>query len=141
MMPKFSILKTPWYNILSNPNYCDDFQYIGPHVQEREKLIIDQDSDQANSFEQSDVVLLLLNLAYIPDEIAKQFDFSPGFSERFVSKMKKYKQDFEARTGSKWSRIDSFMKKAYIRYIRSRQKVANLKFDQNATKEGKMSMI
>ena len=38
-MPKKNIQGTPWYDILSNDKYTDDFQYIGAHVDEREKLI------------------------------------------------------------------------------------------------------
>lgn len=82
---------------------------------EREKLIIDQDSEQQNSFEQSDVVLLLLNLASIPDKVAKQFDFRPGFSEKLTSNMNKYKRQFEEKTGNKWTFIDSLMLKAFQR--------------------------
>jgi len=32
---------TPWYTVLSNDQYKDDFAYIGAFVQEREKLIDD----------------------------------------------------------------------------------------------------
>ena len=40
-MPKKAIQGTPWYNILSNPQYAEDFNYIGAFVDEREKLIKD----------------------------------------------------------------------------------------------------
>jgi len=32
---------TPWYQPLSNPHYVSMFNYIGAHVDEREKLIED----------------------------------------------------------------------------------------------------
>jgi len=68
-MPKKAIQGTAWYDVLSNKKYTEDFQYIGAHIEEREKLIntrLDNDYD----FEQSDVVIILLNLSCIPDEVA-----------------------------------------------------------------------
>jgi hypothetical protein len=40
-MPKKAIQGTPWYQILSNAKYSNDFYYIGAFVGEREKLIED----------------------------------------------------------------------------------------------------
>lgn len=42
-MPKKCIQGTPWYHILSNKWYVMDFNYLGPHIKEREKLIEDGD--------------------------------------------------------------------------------------------------
>ena len=89
-MPKKAIQGTPWYQILSNPVYSDDFYYIGAHVDERDKLIKDGDEEEGNDCEQSDIVMILLNLSCIPDEIAQRFDFKPGFQEEFLSNMRKY---------------------------------------------------
>lgn len=50
--------------------YSDDFYYIGAHVDERDKLIKDGDEEEGNDCEQSDIVMILLNLSCIPDEIA-----------------------------------------------------------------------
>ena len=53
------------------------FQYIGAFVTEREKLIEDgyeSDVDRYR-FEQSDLVMVLLNLAYIPDEVVRAIRF------------------------------------------------------------------
>ena len=69
-MPKKSIQGTPWYQILSNMQYADDFYYIGAFVDEREALIKDGDMEEGNDCEQSDIVMILLNLACIPDDIA-----------------------------------------------------------------------
>jgi len=38
-MPKKSIQGTPWYSILSNPEYTEAFAYFGAFIPEREKLI------------------------------------------------------------------------------------------------------
>lgn len=40
-MPKKAIQGTPWYQILSNAKYSNEFYYIGAFVAEREKLIED----------------------------------------------------------------------------------------------------
>ena len=78
-MPANAIQRTPWYNILSNMSYTEDFFYIGAHIDEREKLIKDGDDDVGNDCEQSDIIMILLNLGSIPDEVAQKFDFKPGF--------------------------------------------------------------
>ena len=70
--------------------YKDDFQYIGAFVEEREKLIEDgvdfADSDNITEneaqqkFEQSDLVIVLLNIACVPDSVVKQIkDFKAGW--------------------------------------------------------------
>ena len=40
-IPKKAIQGTPWYQVLSNPKYAALFYYIGAFVDEREKLIED----------------------------------------------------------------------------------------------------
>lgn len=69
-MPKKPIQGTPWYSILSNPLYSEPFCYIGAHIDEREKLIKDDDDNDDNNCEQSDIIMILLNLSNIPDEVA-----------------------------------------------------------------------
>lgn len=78
-VPKKAIQGTPWYQLLSNPDYAFAFYYIGAFVEEREKLIEDGYKDDCNDagemseickrarYEQSDMVMILLNLSYIPD--------------------------------------------------------------------------
>jgi hypothetical protein len=46
--PKQSMQGTPWYSILSNPKYAMEFNYIGAHVTEREKLIEDGKDDETD---------------------------------------------------------------------------------------------
>lgn len=90
--PKKCMLGTPWYNVLSNDDYKEEFAYIGADVSEREKLIEDgykEDLDQngeiteaqiRNRCEQSDLVIILLNLAVIPDSVVKQIpNFERGW--------------------------------------------------------------
>lgn len=78
-MPKKAIVGTPWYSILSNPEYSESFAYFGAHIDEREKLIKDGEDDTGNNGEQSDIVMILLNISAIPDEVARKFNFQSGF--------------------------------------------------------------
>jgi hypothetical protein len=78
-VPKKAIQGTPWYQILSNPKYSGLFYYIGAYVNERYKLIEDGSPDELDERgetkeaqkktreEQSDLIMFLLNLAYMPD--------------------------------------------------------------------------
>jgi len=50
-MPKKAIQGTPWYSILSNPEYSESFAYFGAHIDEREKLIKDGDDDVGTNCE------------------------------------------------------------------------------------------
>jgi len=80
--PRKTIVGTPWYSILSSPTYQNQFQYTGSFVSEREKLINDgyplpnTDEEIKWKWEQSDLVMILLNLSYIPDEVVQSVDFT-----------------------------------------------------------------
>lgn len=111
-MPRKAIQGTPWYFILSNSDYAEAFNYIGPHIKEREKLIEDGDQDRCvkdpqtnqdtkelteeckiDRWEQSDLVLILMNLAFLPDEIIQKIDFNQEqWSVKFKKDMDEYKQ-------------------------------------------------
>lgn len=69
----------PYYFVLANPRYYRDFQYICCNVANRDALIVDDDEEEGNDCEQSDMVSILLNLAYIPDFAADHFTFEKGF--------------------------------------------------------------
>ena len=58
---------TPWYDILANPLYVDAFAFVGAHVRDRDALIVDGDDDDENNSNQSDFVVICLNLSCIPD--------------------------------------------------------------------------
>jgi hypothetical protein len=86
-VPEKCIQGTPWYQLLSNPLYSSSFAYIGAFIREREKLIEDGYPDCETEeeirwrCEQSDLIMILLNLAYIPDQVIldDNFDFEPGW--------------------------------------------------------------
>jgi len=47
-------------------------------VANRSTLIKDDDDDEGNDAEQSDIVSLMLNLAFIPEEASNKFEFKVG---------------------------------------------------------------
>lgn len=113
---------TPWYHLMSNPSYTYEFNFIGPQVEEREKLIEDGNRDvyttkmvngkekdfliedmKATRLEQSDMVMILLNLAYIPDSVVHQINFGvPGWSKTFKTAMQAYKDEWSAKHNAVW---------------------------------------
>ena len=64
------------YDILANPLYLDDFQYVTAAEPDRNDCIIDDDDDEGNDAAQSDLVRISLNLAYMTEEEARNFKFS-----------------------------------------------------------------
>lgn len=70
------------------------FNFVPSYVQEREKIINDgyklADDEVSIKYkcEQSDFVMILLQLAYIPDEIIQKVDFRlAGWSYKFKEAM------------------------------------------------------
>jgi len=61
------------YDILANPLYFDDFQYITAAEEDRDKLIIDGDDNEEDDAAQSDLVRVALNLAYLTENEARNF--------------------------------------------------------------------
>lgn len=76
-----------WYNILANPAYTSAFNYCTVSVRDRTQFIIDGDDDDDNNCEQSDMVSILINLAYCNKEVARCFNFSSGFSRTLGDEM------------------------------------------------------
>ena len=72
-----------WYNLLANPTYARDFNYIEVNVPSRSDLIVDGDSDEDNDCEQSDMVQVLLNMSYAPRNVVRDFTFGPGIAKDF----------------------------------------------------------
>jgi hypothetical protein len=63
------------YDILANPLYLDDFQYFSASMDNREEYIIDDDDEEGNDNAQSDLVKIILNLAFLTEEKAREFSF------------------------------------------------------------------
>jgi Zn-finger protein len=76
---------------LANPNYFDDFCYIPCYVKgdaKRGDFIIDNDDKEGNDEWVCDKVRLGLNLAFIHENVAKDFIFSQPELMKKVSNMK-----------------------------------------------------
>ena len=86
-LAKKPIRGVAWYNILANPLYARQFGYIEVNVPSREALIVDGDDNEDNDCEQSDIVQLLLNVAFAPRTVVKDFKFGPGLSVDFKRAM------------------------------------------------------
>lgn len=86
-VPEKTLQGIPFYNILANPDYTRDFYYIDTLQPSRADQIKDDDDNEDNDLEQSDLVVLLLNLGCIPHEAAVP-DFKPGFNLTFKQVMK-----------------------------------------------------
>jgi len=86
--PKKAIQGVPYYIILSNPLYYRDFNYICCDVPDRDTLI--KDDDEGNDCEQSDIVSIVLNMAYVPEEVLEVFKFESGFHKKFKPAMDAY---------------------------------------------------
>jgi hypothetical protein len=74
-MGKSHMVGVHCYDILANPLYLDDFQYFSPSMDNRADYIIDDDEDEGNDQAQSDLVKMILNLAFLTEEKAKLFTF------------------------------------------------------------------
>lgn len=70
---------THCYDILANELYLDDFQYFSPAKGDRGQWIKDDDDEEGNDAAQSDLVKMILNMAFLPEERARNFTFDKGF--------------------------------------------------------------
>jgi len=49
------------------------------------------------------MIMILMNLAYIPDEVVQKIDFTvEQWSKVFLKNMNSYKRSWEEKTGQKW---------------------------------------
>lgn len=72
------------YDILANPLYLDDFQYVTAAEDDRNEMIIDDDTEEGNDAAQSDMVRICLNLAYLPEKEALGFSFDKQAAKAII---------------------------------------------------------
>lgn len=82
-----------WYNLLANPRYCTMFNYIEAGAANRSDLIVDGDSDEENDCEQSDMVKILINMAYAPKGVVEKYTFGNGISVKFKKELEASKKN------------------------------------------------
>jgi len=83
------------YDILANPLYLDDFQYVTAAEDDRADMIIDDDEDEGNDAAQSDFVRVALNLAYLTEKEARSFKFD----KRQMDELRRMGKLTESRKG------------------------------------------
>lgn len=76
------------YDILANPLYLDDFQYVTAAEDDRAEMIIDDDDDEGNDNAQSDLVRLSLNLAFMREDEARNFKFDKNAMKNALDNIK-----------------------------------------------------
>lgn len=64
------------YDILANPLYIEQFQYVAAATEDRNNYIFDDDANEGNDAAQSDFVRVVLNLGYMHNP--EDFDFLPS---------------------------------------------------------------
>ena len=64
------------YDILKNPSYVAQFQYFSADLPDRDAFIIDDDQNEDNNNAQSDLVRIVLSLAYIRPHMIEQIGLS-----------------------------------------------------------------
>ena len=74
---KFHLQGVHTYDILRNPIYTQAFQYFSADLADRKDYIIDGDNDETNDCAQSDLVRIILNLAFLQEEEVKKMKFNP----------------------------------------------------------------
>ena len=72
---KCKLIGVHTYDLLRNEAYVQAFQYVSPSIPDREKYIKDGDDDNSNNEYQSDLVRLVLNLAYMTKKEVEEFSF------------------------------------------------------------------
>jgi hypothetical protein len=74
------------YDILRNPIYTMQFQYFAADLEDRQDFIIDGDTDASNDCAQSDLVRIILNLAFLTPEDVKGMTFDPEGLQKLENK-------------------------------------------------------
>lgn len=86
-VPKKPVQGIAWYNLMANPMYVRAFNYIEIDVPNRENLIVDGDDNEGNDCEQSDMVNILINLAFVKPKVGREFKLESGYSESLKADM------------------------------------------------------
>lgn len=134
--PETTIQGTPWYAIMCNPAYAEDFAWLGPHVKDRGLYIKDWDDDPDNNHQQSDVVSVLMNLGSIPDFVASKINLGRTFAVDFMGLMDEYKRNFEEEHGVKWDFSNQKLLDRYVTFKRTRESFQREYAEDGDAKEG-----
>lgn len=88
-----------FYLPLNNPDYRSSFNYISPARANRASLLVSAVKDDPHIYEQSDLVKIFLNFAFIDDELASKIEFKRGIH----SAVKEWRKDLhKKKVGGGW---------------------------------------
>jgi len=62
------------------------------------------------------MIMILLNLAVIPDDVARKMDFNPGWQKRFKAFMEEYKSNFKGQC--EWRYQDQELENSYWAFVK-----------------------
>lgn len=71
-------------------------------------------------FEQSDMIMILLNIAVIPDYVVDQMDFFPGWQKRFKELMDNYKTK-HYKGNTKWRYQDKELEADLRKHVKDKE--------------------
>lgn len=67
------------------------------------------------------MVQILINLAYIPDDVVKKINFKPGWHEEFLKNMNEYKANYKRDTGKTWEFQNKRLEDEYVEFIQGQE--------------------
>ena len=76
----------PWYNVIFNYKYIQDFAYIPVNVEDRHEYIECEEGKLTNFYEQSDIVTILLYLPFIDKSTIKDFQIKDDWARHYFGK-------------------------------------------------------
>jgi hypothetical protein len=89
---------------LTDPRYCNDFNYISTVNPNRNTLIVDDDSVEDNYCDHSDLGKTLLNLGFLSDEIIKGLQV---IKDRGWNHLDAEQEEKEKKTSTSASRLEA----------------------------------
>lgn len=67
------------------------------------------------------MVMICINLSYIPDDVARKINFKPGWQAEFKKNMDAFKEQFYRDTGKKWEFQNARLEADYVDFIESQE--------------------
>ena len=83
---KFHLQGVHTYDILRNPIYSQLFQYFAANLVDRKDYIIDGDDNDKNDCAQSDLVRIVLNLAFLSQDDIQEMSFDQAGIQKLLEK-------------------------------------------------------
>lgn len=69
------------------------------------------------------MVQICINLAYIPDDVARKINFKPGWQKIFKKNMDEYKENFKKNHGKAWEFQNQRLEEDYIQFMYQQEEI------------------